>query len=65
MIKEVFVMSIACNICNGDFEKSPDSVVLCKFKEGMVHLGCCVNNCSWDRKVCSNASAVYDKIDIK
>jgi len=52
-----------CKVCKGQFSNSPDSVVLCKHNEGLVHLGCCINGCSWDKKPCENAVGVYEKLD--
>ena len=57
------IMVISCNICSGEFKGSPDSIVLCDFKDGMVHLGCCINNCSMDKKPCKHAIAVYEKLE--
>ncbi len=56
-------MAVLCNICDDEFQNSPDSIVLCKFKEGVVHLGCCINNCSMDNKPCEHALAIYDKLN--
>lgn len=58
-------MDVSCNICNSEFQNSPDSIVLCGFKEGVVHLGCCINNCSNDNKPCEHALSIYDKLDQK
>lgn len=51
-----------CKICTNNFQQSPDSLVLCQHKEGFVHLGCCIDNCSWDKKPCTHSVAVYDKL---
>ena len=56
---------VECKICSGQFDKSPDSIVLCKHKIGAVHLGCCVDNCSWDKQICEHAVGKYDKSAIK
>jgi len=56
---------VNCKICTGQFNTSPDSVVLCSHKEGTVHLGCCINNCSWDKQICEHAIGKYDKSQIK
>lgn len=53
---------VVCKICGGQFDSSPDSIVLCKHKEGTVHLGCCMHNCSMDMKPCENSLGTYDKI---
>ncbi|MBR9705799.1 hypothetical protein GOV14_02070 [Candidatus Pacearchaeota archaeon] len=58
-------MGVSCNICSGEFQSSPDSVVLCGFKDGLVHLGCCINDCSGDNKPCEHAIAMYDKLEQK
>jgi len=55
-------MGVLCNICNGEFQNSQDSIILCKFKDGVVHLGCCINNCSMDNKPCEHALATYEKL---
>jgi hypothetical protein len=53
---------ITCNICNMPFETSPDSIVLCKHKNGAVHLGCCLDRCSQNRAICIHSMAVYQKL---
>ncbi len=50
-----------CNICNGSFSGSPDELVLCKHKEGFVHMGCCTGLCSMDGKPCDHCDDVYFK----
>lgn len=54
---------VECKICSGQFNDSPDSVVVCNHKEGAVHLGCCIHNCSFDMKPCENAAGVYEKLE--
>lgn len=61
MDKEVKKM-VSCKICNGQFDTSPDSIVLCEHKEGVIHFGCCVNKCSQDGQACKHALGVYNKI---
>jgi len=56
---------VVCNICSGQFDTSPDSIVLCGYKEGAVHLGCCMYNCSMSREICEHALGKYDKAEIK
>lgn len=56
---------VKCKICSGQFDTSPDSIILCKYKEGVVHLGCCINNCSMNREICEHALGKYDKSKIK
>jgi hypothetical protein len=56
-------MVVMCNICHGEFKNSPDSIILCGFKDGPVHLGCCIHNCSYDNKPCQHALATYDKLE--
>jgi hypothetical protein len=56
-------MVVECKICNGQFDTSPDSVILCDYKDSIIHLGCCVNNCSWDKKPCKHALSLYEKIN--
>jgi len=51
-----------CKVCSGEFGSSPDSIVVCGHKEGNVHLGCCMNNCSIDKKPCEHAIGIYEKI---
>ena len=51
-----------CNICNNDFKESTDSIVYCEFKEGFVHLGCCIDACSQNKMPCTHALAFYDKV---
>jgi hypothetical protein len=54
-------MGTNCKLCKGDFERSPDDVVLCDHKEGAVHLGCCLYKCSLDGSPCVHALALYEK----
>jgi len=53
---------INCMICNGQFDASPDSIVLCEYKAGFVHMGCCIDKCSMSRSPCVNAKAIYNKV---
>jgi hypothetical protein len=50
-----------CKICSGSFADSPDKLVLCEHKTGLVHLGCCTNKCSQDHKPCIHCKAIYGK----
>ena len=50
-----------CKICSNPFKDSPDDVVLCDFKEGPVHYGCCVALCSQQGAPCVHAQGVYGK----
>lgn len=50
-----------CKICSGDFENSPDQIILCEYKAGFVHLGCCINNCSMDKNPCIHCKSKYTK----
>ena len=52
---------VDCGICKGNFRDSPDSVVVCDYR-GVVHLGCCIDHCSWDKKPCAHCQGVYDKL---
>ena len=52
---------INCNICSGTFHNSPDKVLMCEHKDGMVHLGCCVSRCSMDGKPCIHQMATFIK----
>jgi hypothetical protein len=54
-------MAVNCKICSGEFLSSPDDVVLCEFKEGATHLGCCVHNCSMEGAPCIHAMGTYKK----
>jgi hypothetical protein len=53
---------VKCNVCNGEFKESPDSIVMCSHKGGPVHLGCCVNNCSGNKQPCMHSQGLYDKV---
>ncbi|MBU1019876.1 MAG: hypothetical protein KJ847_01570 [Firmicutes bacterium] len=55
-------MPLHCKICNNKFGEGSDSIVLCHHKDGPVHLGCCIELCSWDKKPCENAIGVYEKL---
>ncbi|MCK5283276.1 MAG: hypothetical protein KAK00_07750 [Nanoarchaeota archaeon] len=51
-----------CKICSGNFADSPDELILCEHKGGLVHLGCCVSLCSGDGKPCQHSKAIYSKL---
>lgn len=51
----------SCKICGGNFQDSPDDLVLCEHKEGFVHHGCCVNRCSMNHSPCAHCKAEYTK----
>ncbi|MFH0876395.1 MAG: hypothetical protein V1859_10740 [archaeon] len=51
-----------CNICSNAFTGSPDQLVLCEHKDGMVHKGCCTSLCSMDGKPCKHGIAMYSKV---
>ena len=55
-------MTHVCKVCTGKFRDSPDSLILCKHHDGMVHLGCCINDCSEHKAPCDHCSGVYDKL---
>ncbi len=50
-----------CMICANGLKASPDALVLCEYKEGMVHRGCCTAKCSWDGTPCVHGVAFYEK----
>jgi hypothetical protein len=50
-----------CMICTSNFQDSPDDLILCEHKDGIVHLGCCVNRCSMDHNPCVHCKAEYSK----
>lgn len=52
----------SCKICSNNFQCSPDTLVLCDHKGGMVHTGCCVGKCSQDHKPCVHSVSRYAKI---
>ncbi|MFQ5474493.1 MAG: hypothetical protein ACE5DM_01525 [Candidatus Nanoarchaeia archaeon] len=54
---------MTCKICAGQFDMSPDSRVLCENKDGVVHVGCCVDHCSQDGKPCRHALSKYEKTE--
>jgi hypothetical protein len=51
-----------CRICKNGFGSYPETLLLCKHKEGFVHLGCCLDLCSWKRQPCDHAIATYDRL---
>jgi hypothetical protein len=51
----------SCKICSNNFQDSPDKLVLCEYKEGFVHLGCCTDRCSIDGKPCVHCVAQFTK----
>jgi len=52
---------IVCNICSGRFEESPDPIVLCKHHDSFVHMGCCLERCSWNKALCVHSLCIYVK----
>jgi hypothetical protein len=52
----------SCKICSNNFQESPDKILMCRHKEGMVHYGCCVAKCSMDGKPCMHKMAMYSKM---
>jgi len=52
----------SCKLCNVDFEHAPEDLILCKHKQGFVHLGCCITDCSWHGKPCENSLGFYNKL---
>jgi len=55
-------LTIHCKICGKDFKES-DSLIICEHKGGIVHLGCCIDNCSWDNEPCKHSHGLFEKID--
>lgn len=55
-------MGLNCRICSNEMHNSPDPLILCSHKGGNVHLGCCINLCSQDKKPCCHALSVYEKL---
>jgi len=55
-------LTIYCKICGKDFKES-DSLIICAHKEGPIHLGCCVDGCSWDNQPCQHSHGMFEKID--
>lgn len=51
-----------CNICGVGFTGETSSIVMCKHHSGNVHVGCCMDLCSWDKKPCNHAIGVFEKI---
>lgn len=51
-----------CKICSHDTLHSPDQAVLCSWKNGLTHLGCCIEQCSADKQgpaTCPHAKGVF------
>nr|MCK4929529.1 hypothetical protein [Nanoarchaeota archaeon] len=51
-----------CKICGVDFTQGTDSIVMCRHHGGNVHLGCCMDICSWEKTPCHHAVGVFQKI---
>jgi len=52
-----------CKICDREFATSQDdAIILCEYKGGFVHLGCCINNCSLNKEPCKHCKGLYEKI---
>ena len=58
-------LTTKCRICKEGFEKSPDKLIICKFKKGAVHFGCCISKCSMDNQPCEHMIGMYEKISDK
>jgi hypothetical protein len=52
----------ACKICNNAFNAGKDGLVLCEFKEGFAHLGCCTDNCSMDHHPCKHCVNLFERL---
>jgi hypothetical protein len=57
-------MPLSCSVCSGNLAESPDSMILCLHKQGAVHLGCCIHDCSQSHEPCDHAKAFYDKVSL-
>ncbi|MBN1156786.1 hypothetical protein JXA85_04160 [Candidatus Woesearchaeota archaeon] len=55
-------MPVRCKMCTGNFHQSPDSLVLCRHHGGFVHLGCCINVCSWNKQPCEHCMSTFEKL---
>ena len=51
-----------CRICDNEFGSYPETLILCSHKGGFVHLGCCMDLCSWNRQPCRHAKGTYDRL---
>jgi hypothetical protein len=48
-----------CKVCSGEFNNSPDNLILCEHHSGIVHRGCCTDRCSLDGKPCKHCIKEY------
>jgi hypothetical protein len=51
-----------CAVCKNKLGNFPETIVLCAHKGGPVHLGCCIDNCSWNKQPCQHAEGVYERL---
>ncbi|MBU1199083.1 MAG: hypothetical protein KKF46_01010 [Nanoarchaeota archaeon] len=51
-----------CRVCGQDFNDENSSLVICRHHEGNVHLGCCLDTCSWSKEPCHHCVGVFGKI---
>jgi len=56
------LMPIKCSICERSLFKNFDDIILCNYHEGPIHLSCCINNCSEDKRPCLHSHGEYEKI---
>ncbi|MEM4267799.1 MAG: hypothetical protein QXK37_03115 [Candidatus Woesearchaeota archaeon] len=55
-------IEMQCGICKNNFGHYPESVVLCRHHKTAVHLGCCIDNCSWTKEPCSHCVGIYERL---
>ena len=51
-----------CGICQNHHDENTKTVVVCGHHKSTVHLGCCVDRCSFDKRPCQHAIGIFDKI---
>ncbi|MFH1895311.1 MAG: hypothetical protein ABIJ74_01875 [archaeon] len=61
----VFGMNLKCVICEKEFGKVNDKIVLCRFRDGVAHQECCVKHCSVDGKPCRHSMGIFRRSKFK
>ncbi|MBU2100107.1 hypothetical protein KKG83_02855 [Candidatus Micrarchaeota archaeon] len=58
-------MVLECVVCGKEFGKVNDKIILCKFKNGIVHQECCIKHCSVDGKPCRHSMGIFRRSKFK
>ncbi len=56
---------LECKICSKEFGRIKDKIILCKFKDGIVHQSCCIKHCSVTGKPCRHSMGIFRRSKFK